>query len=110
MKPESNDWSLTTNSVFPNRGGVTWAAVSGSTIELLAQKFDSPLLRTRIVGVPKRSITLNLTLVAAVVMLVIWAVLLFVIQVPAGSIHLLYAGAVILFARRALAGAPRFVS
>ena len=77
---------------------------------MLAQKFDSPLLGTRIVGVPERSITLNLTLLIAVVMLLAWLVLLFVMQVPAGSIHLLYAGAVILFARRVLAGAPRFVS
>lgn len=43
-------------------------------------------------------------------MLFIWLLLLFVFHVPSGSIHLLYAGAVILFARRALLGAPRFVS
>jgi hypothetical protein len=43
-------------------------------------------------------------------MLLTWAWLLFVAQVPSGTIHLLYAGAVILFARRILAGAPRFVS
>lgn len=43
-------------------------------------------------------------------MLLTWLLLLFVVQVPSGSIHLLYAGAVILFARRALIGAPRFVS
>jgi len=36
--------------------------------------------------------------------------LVFVARVPSGSIHLLYAGAVILFARRALVGAPRFIS
>ncbi len=39
-----------------------------------------------------------------------WLLLLFVAQVPSGAIHLLYAGAIILFARRILAGAPRFVS
>jgi hypothetical protein len=49
-------------------------------------------------------------LLAAVVMLLAWAVLLFVAHVPSGTIHLLYAGAMILFARRALLGAPRFVS
>jgi len=43
-------------------------------------------------------------------MLFAWLLLLFVAQVPSGAIHLLYAGAVILFARRALAGAPRFMS
>jgi len=43
-------------------------------------------------------------------MLLAWVVLLFVAHVPSGTIHLLYAGAMILFARRALLGAPRFVS
>ena len=53
---------------------------------------------------------MNLTSLAAVVMLLIWMVLVFVVQVPSGAVHLLYAGAVILFARRVLAGAPRFIS
>jgi len=53
---------------------------------------------------------LNLTLLTAVVMLLVWLLLLFVAQVPSGAIHLLYAGAIILFARRILVGAPRFVS
>jgi hypothetical protein len=53
---------------------------------------------------------LNLTLLAAVVMLLVWLLLAFVAQVPSGAIHLLYAGAIILFARRLLVGAPRFVS
>jgi len=70
----------------------------------------SPLLGTRILSVPQRSITLNLTLLAAVVMLIVWVLLLFVAQVASGTIHLLYAGAIILFARRILARAPRFVS
>jgi len=52
----------------------------------------------------------NLTLLAAVVMLITWFLLLFVAQVPSGAIHLLYAGAIILIARRILIGAPRFVS
>ena len=43
-------------------------------------------------------------------MLITWVLLLFVAHVPSGTIHLLYAGAMILFARRVLAGAPRFVS
>jgi hypothetical protein len=53
---------------------------------------------------------MNLTLLAAVVMLLAWVLLAFVAQVPSGAIHLLYAGAVILFARRVLVGAPSFVS
>jgi hypothetical protein len=39
-----------------------------------------------------------------------WILLVFAAQVPSGAVHLLYAGAVILFARRILVGAPRFVS
>lgn len=53
---------------------------------------------------------MNLTLLAAVVLLLVWLVLVFVVQVPSGTIHLLYAAAVVLFARRVLVGAPRFVS
>ena len=76
---------------------------------MLAQKFDSPLLRTRIPPVPQRSM-MNLTAIAAVVMLLTWAVLVFVAQVPSGAVHLLYAGAIVLLARRILVGAPRFRS
>ena len=43
-------------------------------------------------------------------MLIAWLLLVFVAQVPIGSVHLLYAGAIILFARRILIGAPRFAS
>ena len=49
-------------------------------------------------------------MLVAVVMLIAWFLLLFVAQVPSGTIHLLYAGAIILIARRILLGAPRFVS
>ena len=77
---------------------------------MLAQKFDSPLLGTRIGSVPQRSITLNVTLLTASVLLVAWFLLLFVAQVPSGNINLLYGAAIILFARRILIGAPRFVS
>jgi hypothetical protein len=49
-------------------------------------------------------------LLAAVALLLVWLLLLFVAQVASGAIHLFYAGAIILFARRILAGAPRFVS
>jgi len=43
-------------------------------------------------------------------MLCVWFLLVFVAQLPSGAVHLLYAGAMILFAQRILAGAPRFVS
>ncbi len=53
---------------------------------------------------------MNLTLLAAVAMLFAWLLLVFVVQVPTGWVHVLYAGAVILFARRVLIGAPSFRS
>lgn len=54
---------------------------------------------------------MNLTLLGAVAMLLTWIALVFVVQEPSGWIHLLYAGAVLLFARRILLGAPTtFVS
>lgn len=53
---------------------------------------------------------MNLSLVAAVAMVLAWGFLVFVVQVPSGWVHLLYVGAVLLFARRILLGAPRFLS
>lgn len=53
---------------------------------------------------------MNVTLVTAIAMLVAWVLLVFVTQTPSGYVHLLYAGAVILAARRVLIGAPRFRS
>jgi hypothetical protein len=53
---------------------------------------------------------MNLSLIGAVVMVAVWAALVFVVQVPSGWVHLLYVGAVLLFARRILLGAPRFLS
>ena len=52
---------------------------------------------------------MNLTLLAAITMMAAW-LLLVVAQVPSGWIHVLYAGAWMLFARRVLVGAPRFRS
>ena len=52
---------------------------------------------------------MNLTLIAAIVALGLWLFLL-VHQVPSGLIHVLYAGAVILFVRRIIVGAPKFLS
>lgn len=54
---------------------------------------------------------MNLSLVVAIVMLLTWIALVFVVQVPSGWAHVLYAAAVLLFARRILLGKPqRFVS
>jgi len=53
---------------------------------------------------------MNVTLITAIAMLVAWILLVFVAQVPSGYVHLLYAGAVMLFARRVLIGAPSFRS
>ena len=53
---------------------------------------------------------MNLSLLGAVVMLALWIVLGFVVALPTGWVHLLYAGGVMLLARRVVAGAPRFVS
>jgi hypothetical protein len=53
---------------------------------------------------------MNVTLITAIVLLIAWVLLVFVAQVPSGSVHLLYAGAVVLFARRILVGAPGFRS
>jgi len=53
---------------------------------------------------------MNVTLITAIVLLVTWVLLVFVAQVPTGYVHLLYAAAVILFARRVLVGAPSFRS
>jgi hypothetical protein len=52
----------------------------------------------------------NLTLLAALLLLVVWIVLVFVAHIATGPVQLLYAGAVILFARRVLFGAPAFRS
>ena len=53
---------------------------------------------------------MNLTIVFGIVSLVVWVVLAFVVAVPAGWVHLFYAAAVVLFARRVMVGAPKFRS
>lgn len=53
---------------------------------------------------------MNLSLIAAVAMLLAWGALVYGAQVQSGWIHLLYVGAVLLFARRILLGAPKFLS
>jgi hypothetical protein len=53
---------------------------------------------------------MNLSLLCGIVMVITWAALVFGVQVESGWVHLLYAGAVLLFARRILVGAPKFTS
>jgi hypothetical protein len=53
---------------------------------------------------------MNLTLLSAIVLLVAWGVLVFVAHQGSGPVHLLYATAVILVARRIVVGAPSFRS
>jgi hypothetical protein len=53
---------------------------------------------------------MNLTLAVAIVLFVAWGALLFVAHLGSGPVHLLYATAVVLVARRILVGAPKFLS
>jgi hypothetical protein len=53
---------------------------------------------------------MNVTLVTAIMLLVVWAVLVFALHLGTGPVQLLYAAGVILFARRILVGAPKFLS
>ena len=53
---------------------------------------------------------MNLTLLAGLACLVAWVALVFVAHIGSGPVQVLWAVAVILFARRVLAGAPTFRS
>ena len=53
---------------------------------------------------------MNLTLVAAIVLLLLWCVLVFGAHNGSGPVQVLYAAAVVLFARRIIVGAPKFLS
>jgi hypothetical protein len=53
---------------------------------------------------------MNVTLVAAVTLLVVWGGLVFALHVGNASVHILYALAVVLLARRVIVGAPKFLS
>ena len=53
---------------------------------------------------------MNLTLISAIVLLAAWMVVLFVAHVGSGPVHLLYAAAVVLLARRVIVGARGFLS
>jgi len=53
---------------------------------------------------------MNVTLVTAMVLLAVWGTLVFAAHLGSGPVHLLYAVSVILFARRIVTGAPKFLS
>jgi len=53
---------------------------------------------------------MTLSLILALVSFVLWIILGFVTPVAAGWVHLFYAAAVILIARRIMTGAPKFLS
>jgi hypothetical protein len=53
---------------------------------------------------------MNLTLVAAIVLLLLWGVLVFGAHNGSGPVQVLYAAAVVLFARRIIVGSPKFLS
>jgi hypothetical protein len=53
---------------------------------------------------------MNLTLVAATGLLLLWGILVFAAHAGGGPVQVLYAAAVILIARRIILGAPRFLS
>lgn len=53
---------------------------------------------------------MNLTSIAAVVLLLLWGILVFVMHLGSGPVQVLYPLAVVLFARRIIVGAPKFLS
>lgn len=53
---------------------------------------------------------MNLTMISAITLLVVWIILVFLAHLGDGPVHLLYAAAMILVARRIVTGAPKFLS
>ena len=53
---------------------------------------------------------MNITLIAAIVLVVLWVILVFGMHMGQGPVQPLYAAAAILFARRIIVGAPKFRS
>ena len=53
---------------------------------------------------------MNLTLMMATLLLIAWGVLVFAAHLGSGPVQLLYAVSVVLFARRIVVGAPKFLS
>src|SRR5207302_9787214 len=99
------------------RGGMTSVTVSGSTIEPVGSIILLPgpelqyyVDRRRQAGASHRERAMNLTVIAAIVLLGTWAALVFGAHIGSGPVQLLYAAAAILFARRIIVGAPKFRS
>ena len=55
-------------------------------------------------------VDMNVTLVTAIALLVLWGVLVFAMHLGSGPVQLSYAASAILFARRMITGAPKFLS
>jgi len=53
---------------------------------------------------------MNLTLVAAIGLLALWGILVFGLHIGSAPVQALYAVAAVLFARRIVTGAPKFLS
>jgi len=53
---------------------------------------------------------MNLSLIGAIGLLLLWGLLVFGAHNGNGPVHVLYAAAVVLFARRIIVGAPKFLS
>ena len=62
------------------------------------------------IRVTAKGMPVNLSFIAGVVMLLAWIALVYLLAVPTGYVHILYAGGIVLLARRLLVGAPRFLS
>src|SRR3979409_2661400 len=106
------------------RGGMTSVTVSGSTNEPVGSIILLPVPITTILLGPNTSSedgtrnrhaksgvwNMNLTLVAAVALLLLWGILVFAMQFGSGPVQILYALSVVLFARRIIAGAPTILS
>jgi len=123
LKPERNDWSLTMASAFPTRGhdighsiwvhdravgSIILLPVPSTTIHRVLETSRNDVTHNRHAN--PWGIDVNLTLVAAVALLLLWGVLVFVAHNGSGPVQVLYAAAVVLFARRIIVGAPKFLS
>jgi len=53
---------------------------------------------------------MNLTLLVAIALLLLWGILVFALHLGSGPVQVLYAVAVGLCARRIIVGAPQFLS
>src|SRR3972149_11546184 len=94
------------------QGGMTSVTVSGSTIEPVGSIIFLSAPPLQYCADPKRQATvfMNLTMISAISLFVVWIILVFVAQLGSGPLHLLYATAMVLVARRIVAGAPKFLS